>query len=116
MSEQEDSAGQSLAEPATEHSGQEPDRTVVKPGSATPSGRPSGSGRAQKSATSRPAATRATGVANVDATADEDDDGDAWRHDPVAPVDEPNPLKSLGNAIADTVTGGEKAETKKPKR
>jgi hypothetical protein len=36
----------------------------------------------------------------------EDDDEDEWRHDPVAPVDERNPLKSLGRAIADVATGG----------
>jgi hypothetical protein len=35
-----------------------------------------------------------------------DDDEDQWRHEPVAPVDEGNPLKSLGHAVADVVTGG----------
>ena len=36
-----------------------------------------------------------------------DDDEDEWRHPPVAPVDESNPLKSLGKAVSDTVTGSE---------
>src|SRR6185369_8720387 len=35
-----------------------------------------------------------------------DDDEDEWRHEPVAPVDERNPLKSLGSAVADVATGG----------
>jgi len=34
-------------------------------------------------------------------------DEDEWRHEPVAPVDEGNPLKSLGKAVGDTVTGAE---------
>jgi hypothetical protein len=72
--------------------------------------------------TPRPAGTGATGVANVDADAgadadaDANDEDDAWRHDPVAPVDEANPLKSVGRAIADTVTGGNAAGSQKPKR
>jgi len=36
---------------------------------------------------------------------DEDEDEDEWRHEPVAPIDEGNPLKSLGKAVGDTVTG-----------
>lgn len=47
--------------------------------------------------------------------ADEEDD-DAWRHEPVAPIDEQNPLKSLGRAVADTITGGAEGKTEKPKR
>jgi hypothetical protein len=45
-------------------------------------------------------------------------DDDTWRHERVAPVDEKNPLKSLGRAVADTLTGGAEAgvETGKPKR
>jgi hypothetical protein len=57
---------------------------------------------------------------DVDADRDGDDDRDSWRHEPVAPVDERNPLKSFGRAIADAVTGGEEskaeAEAEKPKR
>jgi hypothetical protein len=34
-----------------------------------------------------------------------DDEEEEWRHDPVAPVDETNPLKSFGKAVADTLTG-----------
>ena len=36
---------------------------------------------------------------------EDDEDEDEWRHEPVAPVDEPNPLKSLGQAVGETVTG-----------
>ena len=32
---------------------------------------------------------------------------DEWRHEPVAPIDETNPLKSLGRAVADTLTNSE---------
>lgn len=45
------------------------------------------------------------------------DDEDEWRHEPIPPVDERNPLKSLGRAVADVATGGsEAASTKKPDR
>ncbi len=36
-----------------------------------------------------------------------EDEDDEWRHAPVEPRDESNPLKSLGKAIGDTVTGSE---------
>jgi hypothetical protein len=45
-----------------------------------------------------------SGRGSVDASAD--DDEERWRHEPVAPVDEPDPLKSVGRAVADVVTGG----------
>ena len=67
---------------------------------ATPATRPAG-------ASERP---RTQGSAN------DDDDGDTWRHEPVAPVDEPNPLKSLGRAVADTATGGGEDASAKPTR
>jgi len=41
------------------------------------------------------------------------DDEDPWRHEPVAPVDEPNPLKSLGEAIGDTITGSDADATRR---
>ena len=47
-----------------------------------------------------------------------DDDEDEWRHEPVAPVDERNPWKSLGRAVADVVTGGAEdtsRDTSKPR-
>lgn len=34
-----------------------------------------------------------------------DDEEDQWRHDPVAPKDEKNPLDSLGRSVSDVVTG-----------
>ena len=36
---------------------------------------------------------------------DDEDDEDEWRHEPIAPVDQPNPLRSLGEAVGETVTG-----------
>ncbi|HZW73129.1 MAG TPA: hypothetical protein VFF43_06255 [Caldimonas sp.] len=36
----------------------------------------------------------------------DDEDEDEWRHEPIAPVDERNPLKSLGRAVADVATSG----------
>ena len=40
----------------------------------------------------------------ANAGAAKDDEDDEWRHPPIAPVDEGNPLKSLGRAIADVAT------------
>jgi hypothetical protein len=62
-------------------------------------------------ATGRPAADARVGPPSRDETrakrrANDDDDEDEWRHEPVAPVDERNPLKSLGRAVADVATGG----------
>jgi hypothetical protein len=44
-----------------------------------------------------------TGPTNAEAN--RDDDEEEWRHPPVAPADEANPLRSLGKAVGDTVTG-----------
>jgi len=62
-------------------------------------------------ATERSAADPRVGRTAKDETraqgrADDEDDEDEWRHEPVAPVDERNPLKSLGRAVADVATGG----------
>ncbi len=43
-----------------------------------------------------------------------DDDEDPWRHPPVAPRDE-DPLKSLGRAISEPVTGASRDDRAKPK-
>ncbi|MDQ6685446.1 MAG: hypothetical protein M3Z16_09980 [Pseudomonadota bacterium] len=59
---------------------------------------------AQKDVTSSPPRTGGAGQGGF---ADEADD--EWRHAPVAPRDEKNPLKSIGEAIADVATGSEKA-------
>lgn len=73
---------------------------------------------AARAATTGPAA--GPGIArseNANADADDDDkDADEWRHPPVAPVDERNPLRSLGKAIADTVTGSDADTPRPPKR
>ena len=62
-------------------------------------------------ATERPTADPHVGPSSHDETrakprAKDDDDEDEWRHEPVAPVDERNPLKSLGHAVANVATGG----------
>ncbi len=51
-----------------------------------------------------------------DVRRDRGDDEDEWRHEPVAPVDERNPLKSLGRAVADVATGGGEDASKPPPR
>ncbi|HEY2560106.1 MAG TPA: hypothetical protein VGI48_10400 [Caldimonas sp.] len=102
-----------LAEPAPQRSENVPGN-LDEPGSAAPSADPTERRRSQPHDAARSTVTRTTGVANVDAAAD--DDADSWRHEPVAPVDEPNPLKSLGRAIAGTITAGEAAEPGQPKR
>lgn len=56
-----------------------------------------------------------TGPAGTPATR-ADDDEDEWRHEPVAPVDEPNPLRSFGKAVGDTVTGSGADTPASPKR
>ena len=50
----------------------------------------------------------------VPATHTADDDEDPWRHPPVAPRDE-GPLKSLGRAISEPVTGATDDKPAKPK-
>jgi hypothetical protein len=62
-------------------------------------------------------APRAAGRGAVaDASTRDADDEDEWRHPRVAPVDESNPLKSLGKAVGDTVTGSEIDAPARPKR
>jgi hypothetical protein len=82
-----------------------PDDKTRQPPSAGPATKPGGSDAAPS--------TGATGTdrrANAD-----DDDEDEWRHEPVAPVDERNPLKSLGRAIVDVATS-RSGPAPKPKR
>ena len=42
-----------------------------------------------------------------------DDNGDAWRHPPVAPKDE-GPLKSFARSVSETVTGSRPDKADKP--
>jgi len=67
-------------------------------------------------ATPRAGATPAAGATGAESAANADDEDEPWRHDPVAPVDEQNPLKSVGRAVADSITGGAEGEAEKPKR
>lgn len=82
----------------------------------TTTGRPS-SAPSTASAPSTPA-TRATGIAVVEAGAkrNNDDEEDEWRHEPIAPVDERNPLKSLGKAVSDAVLGADDGAPATPER
>jgi hypothetical protein len=84
------------------------------PGSAGDASARSDRPRSDDTATPRADTPRATGNAQPGGNADPDDD--EWRHEPVAPVDEPNPLKSIGRAVADTITGGAANTSKKPDR
>ena len=45
----------------------------------------------------------------------DENDEDEWRHEPVAPVNEANPLRSLGEAVGETVTGSGQ-DTAKPRK
>jgi hypothetical protein len=67
---------------------------------------PSTTPRPAEAADSAPTSAPAAGSPQVD------EDEDEWRHPPVAPVDERNPLRSLGEAIADTLTGGDRDSSK----
>lgn len=86
-------------------------RTPTDPSIADP-GKPSAKGN-----TAEPAPERPTGVPDARAKrVPQDDDEDEWRHEPIAPVDETNPLRSLGKAVGDTVTGSDPAKRVPPKR
>ena len=59
-----------------------------------------------------PATQRSDNARASTADAASADDEDEWRHEPLAPVDERNPLKSLGRAVADVATGGAEGTAK----
>lgn len=88
-----------------------------EPGSSGDASARSDRPRSDDRATARPA-SRATGDTNVEAGShrEGDEDEDEWRHPPVEPVDEQNPLKSIGRSVADVVTGGAEDTSKKPER
>lgn len=90
------------------------DKPLAEPGKQSSSGNTGGVG---PQATPAHVARPADRIDAVDADAGrKDDDEDEWRHPPVAPVDEANPVKSLGKAIGDVVTGSERATPERPKR
>jgi hypothetical protein len=88
------------------------DPPMAEPGKR-PTGAAAGAPRnepASRGGKKRDAGTSASIGAKVEASptgtpATQADDEDEWRHEPVAPVDESNPLRSLGKAVGDTVTG-----------
>lgn len=53
---------------------------------------------------SKTSADKPAGVPAAKPAAAQDDNGDEWRHPPVAPKDE-GPLKSFARAVSETVTG-----------
>lgn len=64
--------------------------------------------------------TGADGISAADARAKRDDEGheddeDIWRHAPVAPVNEANPLRSLGKAVGEAVIGSDR-DTATPRK
>ena len=61
------------------------------------------------------AAGRDPGAEPRAARSGDEEDEDEWRHPPVAPVDERNPLRSLGKAVADTLTGSDPESTPRPR-
>src|SRR5436190_23501701 len=85
---------------------------IDRGGKAAPGSAPGTSARTDRAASDDRATpardpNRDAGSANTGATvgtratsagANRDDDEDEWRHPPVAPVDEANPLRSLGKA------------------
>jgi hypothetical protein len=83
-------------------------------GASSRSDRPASEDRATPSGAGRAAAaeTTAAGAGGKPSRSNSvDDEEDEWRHEPVAPVDETNPLKSLGEAIADTLVDTDRAPT-----
>ena len=77
------------------------------PPPAEPGKRPTCADDAAQRSTERGGAAGRAGTAATDAPTQRDDDEDEWRHKPVAPVDEPNPLRSLGKAVGETLTGSD---------
>jgi hypothetical protein len=83
------------------------------PGPSARSERPSSDDRAASAQRAQPVTGGRSPSADEGGRGDDDDE---WRHEPVAPVDEPNPLRSLGKAIGDTVTGSDRDTPAPPKR
>ena len=83
------------------------DRPMAEPGKPSADREPA--------APTRPAEPGATD-AGAKRDARDDDEEDEWRHEPIAPVDETNPLRSLGKAVGDTVTGSDPDARVPPKR
>ena len=75
------------------------------PGASARPDRPASDDRATPLAGSRRGS--ATGAAPAEGRRNADEDEDEWRHEPIAPVDEPNPLRSLGKAVGETLTGSD---------
>jgi hypothetical protein len=125
MSAPSDSADPPMAEPGKRPSGAD----VGGPHATTTSGVADWAQRSteQRDETSRPASSEsARGNAAAGGAAAQrgpkrgdaqtDDDEEEWRHEPVAPVDETNPLRSLGKAVGDAVTGSGPDASVPPKR
>ena len=89
---------------------------------AAPGSAPGTSARTERPASDDRASPPAGGLpqphssAQRGAARNQDDDEDEWRHEPVAPIDESNPLRSLGKAVGDAVTGSGPETPVRPKR
>ena len=105
-----DAAG-GAADPAIDRGGK--DAPGSAPGASARTDRPASDDRATPPSGARPGVSSGAAGASRDRS---EDDEDEWRHEPVAPVDEPNPLKSLGKAVGDTLTGSGPAAPAPPKR
>ena len=83
------------------------------PGVSAATDRPASKDRAAPSRGPR----RGDGIGATDAGSkhSDEDDEEEWRHEPVAPVNEANPLRSLGKAVGETVTGSGQ-DTAKPRK
>ena len=107
-----DSADPPLAEPGKRPSGADVGGVATSLGSGVAEATQRSTEKGDESAAvvrtnSTGAASAKAGATRTNTSGSEEEDEDEWRHPPVAPVDERNPLKSLGEAVADTVTGSD---------
>ena len=87
-------------------------------GASARSERPASEDRVTSVSSSSDSASPGSSTAARTSGAGADDDEEEWRHPPVAPIDEHNPLRSLGKAVSDTLTNSEDGtpDTPTPKR
>jgi hypothetical protein len=107
-----DAAG-GAADPAIDRGGKGAPGSA--PGAAASTQRPASDDRATPRRRAQAGASSGE-VGGASGDRKEEDDEDEWRHEPVPPVDESNPLKSLGKSVGDTLTGSGPAAPNPPKR
>jgi len=95
---------------------------IDRGGQAAPGSAPGTSARSERPASEdratppRAGHAQSQGAGQRGAARDPNDDEDEWRHEPIAPIDESNPLRSLGQAVGDAVTGSGPETPVRPKR